>query len=127
MSYETMIKSLRRQLRDLDAQRGKLLRAIEALQELHGDASENGTAPRKRRAGGSPLIQAALTALRNATKPTPVMELVAAVQRSGYQSNKSPDKVRASLVSAMLRRTDLFTKPGRGVYGLVEWGDAETK
>jgi hypothetical protein len=127
MSYETTIKTIRRQLRDLEQQRAKLLRALEAMEELHGATPENGAAPRKRRDGGSPLIQAALTALRAATKPTPIMDLVAAIQKGGYQPTRPADKIRASLVSALLRRTDLFTKPGRGTYGLVEWGDNESK
>ena len=65
MSIEATIKSLRRQLRDLDQQRAKVMHALAALEALAGAASENGDA-RKR---DSPLVDAALAALRAATKP----------------------------------------------------------
>src|SRR6266496_5854167 len=113
MSVETTIGALRRQLRDLDQQRAKLITAIDALEDFATTVSDNGNAS-KRRAGG-PLIDAAVAALRTATKPMPIMELVAAIQKGGMQSDKPANKVRASLVSALLRRTDLFTKPKRGV------------
>ncbi len=129
MSVETTIKALRRQLRDLDQQRAKLAHALEALEALPGALPETGNGPtrRKGRTGGSPLIDAAITALRAATKPLPIMELVAAVQKWGFQANRDAKKVRASLASALLRRDDLFTNPERGTYGLVEWGEDERK
>lgn len=125
MSVETTIKALRRQLRNLDQQRAKLITAIEALEEFAGSLSDNGNTS-KRRAGG-PLIDAAVAALRAATKPMPIMELVAAVQKGGFQATRDAKKVRASLVSALLRRTDIFSKPRRATYGLVEWGEHDGK
>ncbi len=129
MSVDTTIKALRRQLRDLDQQRAKVAHALEALEALPGATSENGNgaAPRTGRAGGSPLIEAAVAALRTATKPMLVVELVAAVQKAGFQPNRDAKKLRASLVSALLRRTDLFSKPERATYGLVEWSDNESR
>jgi hypothetical protein len=129
MSVETTIKALRRQLRDLDQQRAKVLHAIDALEGLPGATPHtgNGSAPHTRRTGGSPLIDAAITALRAATKPLPIMELVAAVQKGGFQPNRDAKKVRASLVSALLRRTDVFSKPKRATYGLVEWSEHDGK
>jgi len=126
MSVETTIKTLRRQLRDVDQQRAKIIDAIRALEELNPIAANGDGTPRKR-TGTSPLVDAALAALRAATKPTPIIDLVAAIQKAGYQPNQPAKKVRASLVSALLRRTDLFTKPERGTYGLVEWSDNEGK
>ena len=123
MSIEATIKSLRRQLRDLDQQRAKVMHALAALEALAGAASENGDA-RKR---DSPLVDAALAALRAATKPMPIMELVAAIQKNGVQATRPAGKVRGSLGSALLRRRDLFTKPERGIYGLVEWSDQDGK
>jgi hypothetical protein len=124
MSIESTLKSLRRELRDLDKQRAQLQSAIDALEPL----SRNGTGSkdRKRPAKSSSMIDAAVAALRMATKPLPIMDLVALVQKSGVQANKPASKVRASLASALLRRDDVFSRPQRGIYGLVEWNE-ETK
>ena len=131
MSVESTLKALRRDLRDLDRQRAKLMSAIQALEQLDGamPTNGNGSAPTKRRAGGSVLIDAAVEALRAATKPLSVVELIAAIQKRGVQADRPANKVRGTLVSAMIRRGDVFTKPPgtRGVYGLVEWADADMK
>lgn len=121
MSIDSTLKTLRRELRDLDKQRARLQSAIDALEPLATNG--NGTAPSKRQAKGSPLIESAIATLRAATKPLPIMDLVTAMQKNGFQPGHDPKKVRASVVSALLRRTDVFTKPERAIYGLVEWED----
>jgi len=123
MSVETTIKALERQLRDVEQQRARLVEAIRALRELPSANGSDPSAPRQRRTGTSPLVEAALAALRTATKPRAIMELVAAIQRNGVEASRPANKLRASLVSALLRRNDLFVRPSRGVYGLAERGD----
>jgi len=131
MSIESTLKALHRELRDLERKRAKLVGAIQALEMLDGalTTNGNGSAPAKRRAGGSVLIDAAVEALRAAAKPLRIVELIAAIQKRGVQADRPANKVRGTLVSAMLRRGDLFTKPPgtRGVYGLAMWADSDTK
>jgi hypothetical protein len=59
--------------------------------------------------------------LKTAPGPLPIMDLVAAIQQDGIAQDRPPAKVRASLVSTLLRRRDLFSNPSRGLYGLKEW------
>lgn len=126
-SLQTTIKALRRDLRDVEHRRAKIVAALQALEAL--PAMEDGAAPtgkaRKRipKSGGSPLIAGAVTVLRTAGEPMHIMALVTALQQNSIYADRTPDKVRASLVSAMIRRNDVFSKPPgrRGMYGLKEW------
>ena len=117
---DSALRSLRRELAQVERQRRKLADAIAALEKLTEGIGDGGP-PRRRRGRSGRLFEAAIQALRARTEPMDAMELVAAIQRSGVDADRPPLKIRASLVSTMRRRTDVFSKPRRGVYGLKEW------
>lgn len=126
-SIQTTIKSLRRELRELDQRRAKVVAALRALEELPAVPDTPRSAQKRagRKPVESPLINGAATVLREHGQPMHIMALVTALQRSGVYADRPADKVRPSLVSALLRRDDIFAKPGRGMYGLAEWGDGQ--
>ena len=66
-------------------------------------------------------MDAAVRVLRSATEPMHIQQLMAEIKRTHADFATVPtDKIRATLVSGMLRRKDVFNNPKRGHYGLTE-------
>jgi hypothetical protein len=63
-----------------------------------------------------------LAVLQEAKRPMRAKDIADALERRGVKSTAQKGLL-PGVLTALQRRTDLFVKKDRGVYGLVEWED----
>lgn len=145
-AYQDAINDLRAQLRDLEARRGKLLTAIEALQEVkpkqqrrqrrsgprrahRGEASTPSAVPVSQAGGnGKPgtLTEAAASLLREAGRPLHIMEIADRIHQRWYPEREAK-LIRQSLSGMLENKAEkhkVFKKTARATFGLIEGGPA---
>ncbi len=114
------VKRLRRQLKEIEQRRKAIMEAIRAQEALirldGGDVDEE---PKQ----ASQVVAAAEKALAMKSEPMKVSDLIAAMQAEGWEPEKTFAQVRATVVSTLRRRTDVFSTPSRGCYGLTQWDE----
>ena len=122
---ERLLENRRREAAELERERDKLVRQLDALDRRLGSLAGPGGRGRNGASGGGgrggrarnpkSLVASMEAVLARAGKPMSVGEIVEAVQSGGYRSSSANFR---GIVNQTLIKEKRFTSAGRGIYQL---------
>lgn len=119
--------TLREQLTTVESRKADMRKALESVARLLGESIQDVAADREAASSddGSatpPHADVAEEELRKIRRPARVSEIASRMADRGHPL-PDDERIRDSAVySAMLRRPNVFTRVGRGLWALTEWG-----